>query len=203
MRRAEAHTCYLRSDGNETYQFRCIGEMDDSKYYDETFYVDTNYIYNEDAGWSGFTAMCQDNDIIITQDDFDQLKTFVEAAKTKIVESLKRVSKVRDRDLQVGDCVFSHYEAETDDICDYDSSSCHKILEISGNVYKVVNILDIDPYHLEFGESIEEYSDDLAEELITNAMLINEIYCVKANEDAKATRNKLVEMIKTLINANK
>lgn len=99
--------------------------------------------------------------------------------------------------------MFSHYEAETDDICDYDSSSCHKILEISGDGYKVVNILDIDPHHLEFGESIEEYRDDMAKQLITNAMLVNEAYCVKANEDAKATRDKLVEMIKTLMNANK
>lgn len=204
MKRAEAHTCYLCSyaeDGNISYRFRNIGEADDSGYEDETYYVDANYIYNESAAWCDIAAQCQDDDVIISQEDYNQLKTFVDTAKAKIVGSLKKVSKARDRALQTGDCVFSHYEAETDDISDYGSSSCFKILEIYENGYKVVNILDIDPYHLEFGESTEEYRDDLSEELTTTAMLVDEAYCIKAKEDAQATRNKLVETIKTMLNA--
>lgn len=203
MRIAEANTCYLRSEGNKSCQFRNVGEVDDQGYDDETYYVDATHIYNEAAVWGGFGGpLCQDDDIIIAQEDYDRLKTFVNESKAKIVESLKEVSKVRDRDLKIGDCLFSHYEAETDDICDYDSSSCYKILEILENEYKVVCMLYIDPYNLMFEESIEKYSDDLAEEVIASAMLIDEVHCIKANEEAKAMRDNLVEMVKTLMDTN-
>ena len=63
-----------------------MGEVDDRGYDDETYYVDATCIYNEAAEWGGFGGpQCQDDDIIITQEDYDRLKTFVEESKAKIV----------------------------------------------------------------------------------------------------------------------
>ena len=135
----------------------------------------------------------------ILNKDYDRLKNVIENTKLAIIESLKKASRIRTRDLQEGDFVYSFLPADTDDDYDYDSSSCYKILEISDNGYKVLDILCISRYTLDFTERIDEFSEDYEIEWITEALLLDEAEFLKAKSDAMTTRDKVAEMVKKLM----
>ena len=109
MRRAEANTCYAYShchNGEVSYGFRMVGEVGENWFEDETYTVFPGYIHNEDATWTGFIARRFDGDKLIMKKDYNRLKDLVENARTDIMLSLKKVAKIRERELQVGDYLF-------------------------------------------------------------------------------------------------
>ena len=208
MRRAEANTCYAYShchNGEVSYGFRMVGEVGEDWYHDDTYTVYPRYIHNESAGWSGYIARRFDGDKLISRKDYNRLKDLVENARTDIMLSLKKVAKIRERELQVGDYLFCYEEyhevserlqKEWHDV----SSVCYKILEISDNGYKVIKSLIISEYSLDFEEVEKEYNDDYGREKIEKSLLIDESQYAKAIVAAKNVRDKMMKQIKKLLN---
>ena len=210
MRRAEADTCYVysRSHSDETYYgFRRVDEVGEDWYTDETYIVDSDHIYYEDASWTGSIARRIDGDKIILKKDYNRLKDMVESARVSIVESLKKVAKERDRELQVGDYLL-HYYVDHEEWCDSDNiqhvhheviSTCYKILEISDDRYRVVNLLSIDKNYFRYKPHECELIEDYEKEWVENALLINEEQCSKAIAAALDVKEKVIEKIRKLL----
>lgn len=207
MRRAEADTCYVysRSHSDETYYgFRRVDEVGEDWYTDETYIVDSDHIYYEDASWTGYIARRIDGDKIISKKDYNRLKDMVESARSSIMESLKKVSQKRERELQVGDYLFCYDEyhevserlqMEWHDV----SSVCYKILEISEDRYRVVDLLSIDKNYFCYKAHECELIEDYEKEWVENALLIDEEQCSKAISAALDVKDLVVEKIKKLL----
>ena len=210
MSRAEADTCYVyprTRSGAPLYGFRKVGEVKDNWYTDETYIIDSDDIYFEAASWNGFDAERFDGDKIISRKEYDRLKDIVESARISIVESLKKVAKERDRELQVGDYLL-HYYVDHEEWCDSDNiqhvhheviSTCYKILEISDDRYRVVNLLSIDNNYFRYEAHECELIEDYEKEWVENALLINEAQCSKAIVAALDVRDKVIEKIRKLL----
>lgn len=202
MRLAEENTSYVYSHSYKEqifYGFRKVGEISDSGYNDETYSIAATYVVSEPAGWAGHNPNRFDGDVQILNKEYDRLKNFVEKSKLAIVESLKKASRTRTRDLKVGDYVFSYLPADEYDDYDYDSFDCYRILEISDNGYKVLDILCISRYTLDFAERVQEFREDYELEWITEALLLDEAQFLKAKTDAISIRDKIAEMVKKLL----
>ena len=196
MRRAEANTCYAYThchNGEVSYGFRMVGEVGETWFEDETYTVFPGYIHNEDATWTGFIARRFDGDKLIMKKDYNRLKDMVENARVSIAESLKKVGRERDRELQAGDYLLHYY-------VDHEvSSTCYKILEISEYGYKVISLLDINKHAFCYKAREYEFIEDHEREWIENALLIDEAQCAKAIAAALDVHNKVVENLKTLL----
>lgn len=210
MRRAEADTCYVysRNHSDETYYgFRRVDEVGEDWYTDETYIVDSDHIYYEDASWTGYIARRIDGDKIILKKDYNRLKAMVESARVSIVESLKKVAKERNRELQVGDYLL-HYYVDHEEWYDSDNiqhvhheviSTCYKILEISDDRYRVVNLLSIDNNYFRYEAHECELIEDYEKEWVEDALLINEEQYDKAIATALDVRDKVIEKIRKLL----
>ena len=202
MRRAEADTCYAYSrchNGEIFYSIRKVGEVGVNWYEDEIYTISSICIDNEDAEWIGVVAKRIDGDKLIMRKDYDRLKKMVDNGKIEIVDLLKKVGLKRNRELQVGDYIFSHTSAETGDEWDYDSSTCYKILEIYDDGYRARVLLHIDKYFLRYEEIVQDYRDDYEKEWLENALLINEEQYFKAIAAALDIKEKVIEKIRKLL----
>ena len=131
----------------------------------------------------------------------------VESARVSIAESLKKVAKERDRELQVGDYLL-HYYVVHEEWCDSDNiqhvyhevmSTCYKILEISEDRYKVVKLLGIDNNFFYYKAHECELIGDYEKKMVENALLIDEEQCSKAIAAALDVIDQVIEKIRKLL----
>lgn len=203
MKKAKPHACYISPPNHNdeiTYILRKMGNIMDDWYEDEIYYKYPKYIYFESSTWSGYTAEIDDRDIEISNDEFEKLKSYIETSRKSIVKSLRKVGKKRTSELQEGDYIFYYFSSDINKI--YDTSSCYKILEISDNKYKVVELLVISRNSFDFDEVVSEFVNDYEIQWITKGLVLRESEFQAIIKEVKNIMNKLDEMVKQILDLN-